>query len=91
MWRPFSNTGAALRLSAPATIPVADQNAAILICYEQLITWPTLTAYLERPTIVIALANQFWVAGTAIPHAQRNSVRAWARLFDVPAVFARNT
>lgn len=91
MWRPFTNTGAPLRLSSPAAIQIADQTAAVVICYEQLIPWPMLTAFLDRPTIMIAIANQFWVAGTAIPEVQRNSVRAWARLFRVPVVFASNT
>ena len=91
MWRPFTNTGAPLRLSSPAVMRIADQTAAVVICYEQLIPWPTLTSFLDRPTIMIAVANQFWVAGTAIPEVQRNTVRAWARLFHVPAVFASNT
>ena len=50
-----------------------------------------LTAFIEQPTIVIAIANQFWIVGTAIPEVQRNTVRAWARLFHVPVVFAFNT
>lgn len=91
MWRPLTNTGAPLRLSSPAVIRIADQTAAVVICYEQLIPWPTLTAFIDRPTIMIAIANQFWVAGTSIPEVQRNSVRAWARLFHVPVVLASNT
>lgn len=90
MWRPFTNTGAPLRLSSPAVIRIADQTAAVVICYEQLIQWPTLTAFIDRPTIMIAIANQFWVTGTAIPDVQRNTVRAWARLFHVPVVLASN-
>jgi hypothetical protein len=91
MWRPFTGYGAPLRLFIPAVIQIADQTAAVLICYEQLIPWPTLTAFAERPTMVIAIANQFWVVGTAIPDIQRNTVRAWARLFHVPVLFASNT
>jgi hypothetical protein len=91
MWRPFTNTGAPLRLSKPVVIRIAGHTAAVLICYEQLITWPTLTAFLDRPTIVIGIANQFWVADTSIPEVQRNTVRAWARLFHVPVVLASNT
>lgn len=91
MWHPFSSTGAPIRLSGPAVIRIADQTAGVVICYEQLIPWPTLTALLERPTIIIATANYFWVTGTTIPQVQRNSIRAWARLFHVPVVFASNT
>jgi hypothetical protein len=84
MWRPFTNTGTPLRLSSPAVIRIAAQAAALLICYEQLIPWPMLTAFLDGPTIVVAIANQFWIAGTAISKVQRNTSRAWARLFHVP-------
>jgi hypothetical protein len=91
MWRPFTSTGVPLRLFSPAVIRIADQTAAVLICYEQLIPWPALTAFAERPTMVIAIANQFWVAGTAIPDIQQNTVRAWARLFHLPVLFASNT
>jgi hypothetical protein len=72
-------------------IQIAGQTAAVVICYEQLIPWPTLTAFVDRPTIVIAIANQFWVVGTPIPEVQRKSVRALARLFHVPVMFASNT
>jgi apolipoprotein N-acyltransferase len=91
MWRPFTNTGAPLRLSRPAVIRIANQAAAVIICYEQLIPWPMLTAFIEQPTMMIAIANQFWIVGTAIPEVQRNTVCAWARLFHVPVVFAFNT
>jgi hypothetical protein len=91
MWRPFTTTGAPLRLFGPAVVRIGDQTAGVIICYEQLIPWPTLTAFVERPTLVIAMANQFWIVGTAIPEVQRNTVRAWARLFHVPVVFAFNT
>jgi hypothetical protein len=90
MWRPFTDTGAPLHLFSPAVIRIADHRAAVLICYEQLIPWPALTAFAERPTIMIAIANQFWVAGTAIPNIQRNTVRVWARLFHLPVLFASN-
>lgn len=91
MWRPLTNTGAPLRLSSPAVIPIADETATIVICYEQLIPWPVLTAFLKRPTIMIAIANQFWVAGSQIANVQQTTTRIWARLFHVPVVFATNS
>jgi apolipoprotein N-acyltransferase len=91
MWRPFTNTGAPLRLSSPAVIRIADQTMAVLICYEQLIPWPVLTSFLERPSIMIAIANRFWVSGSQIASVQQTTTRIWARLFHVPVIFAANS
>jgi hypothetical protein len=91
MWRPFTNTGAPLRLGGPAVIQIADHTAAIIVCYEQLIPWPVLTSFLERPSILIAVANNSWVFGTPIPRVQQSSMQAWARLFHVPVIFAVNS
>lgn len=90
MWRPFTDTGVPLRLANPAVIRIADHNAAIIICYEQLIPWTVLTSLLERPSIIVAIANNFWVSGTPIPDAQQSTIRAWARLFHLPVIFATN-
>ncbi len=91
MWRPFTNTGAPLRLAGPSVISIGDDTAAIIICYEQLIPWPVLTSFLERPSIIVAVANNFWISGTQIPLVQRSTMLAWARLFHSPVIFAANS
>jgi len=91
MWRPFSNTGAPLKLAGPPVVSIGDDTAAIIICYEQLIPWPVLTSFLERPSIIVAVANNFWVSGTPIPRVQQSTMRAWARLFHLPVIFAANS
>jgi hypothetical protein len=91
MWRPFSNTGAPLKLAGPPVVSIGDDTAAIIICYEQLIPWPVLTSFLERPSIIVAVANNFWVSGTPIPRVQQSTMRAWARLFRLPVIFAANS
>jgi hypothetical protein len=91
MWRPFSQSGFPLRLSGPGTIRVAGERAAVLICYELLLTWPVVSASLERPTIMVGLANDYWAAHTPIPAAQRIALTSWARLFSLPKLMAVNT
>lgn len=91
MWKPFTNTGVPLNLAAPGSITIADKRVAPIICYEQLITWPTLTSFVEHPSIIVAVSNNVWVSGTAIPKVEQTSMQSWAALFNVPAVFARNT
>ena len=55
MWNPFQTRGGVvLNLLGPGTVDVGDQRAAILICYEQLLTWPMLRSAIEKPTLLIA-------------------------------------
>ena len=90
MWRPFDHTGAPLHLNGAAVLPIAGERAAVLICYEQLLTWPILASMIHHPTMIIAVANDHWASGTTIPKFQLNAVRAWARLISVPYVSATN-
>lgn len=90
MWHPFGEAGVPLNLFGPGVIRVAQQRAAVLICYEQLITWPVLIVAFQHPTVLIAVANDYWVEGTPIPRYQRTAIRAWARLFRLPLLAAVN-
>jgi len=90
MWKPLSTGGAPLRLNGTGVFPVAGERAAILICYEQLLTWPILTSMVDHPTVIVAVANDVWAAGTTIPAAQLTAVRGWARLISIPYVSATN-
>lgn len=91
MWRPFTNTGAQLRLTGPAVVSIANHKAAIIICYEQIIPWPVLASFVERPSILVAVGNNFWLSGTPIPNVRQSTMRAWASLFHVPVIFASNS
>ena len=63
----------------------------ILVCYEQLLTWPMLRSATEKPTILIAISNESWTAATTVPRIQHACVRAWARLFGLPVISAINS
>lgn len=92
MWNPLHPEGNfALDLFAPGTVDIGGQRAAILICYEQLLTWPMLRSALERPTVLVALSNEAWTTGTTIPRGQHACARAWARLFGLPLLSASNS
>jgi hypothetical protein len=68
MWNPFQpQDGVALNLLGPGTVDVGGQRVAILICYEQLLTWPMLRSAAEKPTILIAMSNESWTAATTVP------------------------
>jgi len=91
MWNPFSRISVPLRLHAPGTLNIDGHRAAVLICYEQMITFPILASMLRHPTVIVGISNTFWVAGTSIPRYQANAVRGWARLFGLPYLLAVNS
>ena len=39
-------------------LPVQDEWAAILICYEQLIPWPAVIFTVERPTVGVGFTKE---------------------------------
>lgn len=90
MWKPFTGTGVPLNLAGPGTLSVNGRRAAVIICYEQLIAWPVLASLLERPAIIVAVSNNVWVTGTAVPSVERTAMIAWARLFHIPLLLAAN-
>jgi hypothetical protein len=91
MWRPLgSGPSVPLRLGGPGTIEIAGQRVAFLICYEQLLVLPVLLSAIDHPTLIVGMANQYWVRETTIPAAQQASLMAWSRLFALPLLIAEN-
>jgi hypothetical protein len=91
MWNPFRPGSAPLNFAGPALLRIDNKRAAILICYEQLIVWPLITAMLDSPNVLVGVANDYWATGTPIPRFQRSAVQSWARLFGIPFVLAVNS
>ena len=90
MWKPLGNDGVPLNLFARGTIRIHNQNAAVLICYEQILVWPFLSSALEHPTILLTTSNDYWAKNTRIPAIQQSSAASWARLFQIPVLSATN-
>jgi hypothetical protein len=93
MWRPFSDTGAiADWFGGKNGIAVIDgQKAAILICYEPYLYYPCLVTMLfGRADLIVAISNSWWCKETNLPTLSDKSVFSWAKLYDIPAVTAKN-
>src|SRR6266436_3198792 len=90
MWKPFGDEGVPLNLFNRGTIHVHNQNAAVLICYEQILVWPFLSSALEHPTVLLTASNDYWAKDTRIPAIQQSSAASWARLFHLPVISASN-
>jgi len=91
MWRPFGRGSVPLRLNAPGVLAIDHHRVAVLICYEQMLTFPILASMLRHPTVIIGISNTFWVNGTTIPRYQATALRGWASLFGLPCFLAVNS
>ncbi len=91
MWRPFSRLSVPLRLTGPGVVMIAHQRAAVLICYEQMLSFPILVSMLQHPTVIVGISNTFWVSGTPIARYQATALRSWAKLFRLPYLLAANS
>lgn len=71
MWNTLNPRGQSSpqRLLDPGIRETDCQRAAVLDCYEELLTWPTLEPDLQRPRLIVGLANDNWARGTPIPAA----------------------
>jgi hypothetical protein len=91
MWNPVKiHRGVPLRLFGTGILEVAGERAAILVCYELLLSLPIFQSAVERPTLVVGLANDNWVYGTTIPATQQVAATVWARLFRFSKLLALN-
>ena len=91
MWQPFGKRGVPLRLNSPGVVRIDGQRVAVLICYEQILTYPILASMLQSPTVLVGISNMCWFADTPIPRYQASALRAWGRLFRVPYLLAVNS
>lgn len=91
MWRPWADDGTQADVFGPGVWVINGHRAAVLICYEQVIGWPVLASMSAGADVIIGAANVYWANGTNIPAIQRDSVRAWGRLFGVPVITATNS
>jgi apolipoprotein N-acyltransferase len=90
MWHPFGNDGVPMALSGPGTITLQNQRIALLICYEQFLTWPVLISAASNPTLLIGISNEYWARDTVLPAVQLQLLQVWSRLFRLATVSAVN-
>jgi hypothetical protein len=91
MWKPWGGKDRVpLNLFGTPTLDLAGERAAILICYEQLLPWPYMTALWHRPTVIVGISNATWTKATVIPKNQSAALQAWGRLLSMPVISAIN-
>lgn len=90
MWRPWSRRTFDAYPFGSGVATVKGQRAAYAICYEQLLVYPLLVSFAQRPDVMVGAANDWWAKGTSIPVIQGQVLDTWGRLFAVPVVRATN-
>jgi hypothetical protein len=91
MWRPLDRQSVPLRLRAPSVIVIDHQRVAVLICYEQMLTFPILLSMAQRPTVLPGISNTYWLNGTGVSRYQAGALRGWAKLFRLRLLLAVNS
>ena len=88
---PFAKTGANLYLWKDGILVLPDgRKAAVMICYEGLLSSPYILSFLSKPDLIIWTGNQWWCKDTSLPLIQDRSVALWSQLFNIPALLVKN-
>lgn len=92
-WRPFMGNDYRADWGHPGPTFVGKTPVALLVCYEQMLIWPAVWAWLDgrAPEVILAPANHGWaVLSDTETNIQRGAASALGRLFGVPVIFADN-
>ncbi len=90
MWNPMRSSSVPFHILNPSVVTIGNHRAAIIICYEQFVTWPILKAFLDHPDVLVGVANDYWARDTRIPALQSQILKFWARLFRSSKISATN-
>lgn len=91
MWKPWADDGAIADVWARGgQVTVNGQRAAVLICYEQFLTWSIIERFLAKPDVLVGVSNVWWTGGDQMPRVQQQTMQVWGRLFAVGVVLAAN-
>jgi hypothetical protein len=92
MWKPWATDGADADFTGKgSSIVVGQVRISASICYEQLVGFSALRLMLDKPDLIVAVSNVWWATASNIPMIQQQSIKAFARLFNVPVLISRNT
>ena len=91
-WIPWS-TSLGIQTGIQRTFEIEKQKVWASLCIEQLQPWTWLLAMSQKqkPTVILAMSNTWWAPKDSFaPKIQVASTKAWARLMNVPVIWANN-
>ncbi len=69
---------------------ILGRRVAMLVCFEQFVSWPALQSALEGAEIVFAPANLWFANGTNLSAVREVTLQSWAALMGWTLVEAVN-
>lgn len=90
LWRPGAQASAALGSLAQRYLIIGSTHVAFSICYEDFLLWPHWRLFVDRPDVLVSMANDWFAYDLALAQIQRQSVQSIARLVGVPLLRAVN-
>ena len=90
MWNPLQDAGAQLGLFRPALTRVSGRRVAVVLCFEELLTWPMIKAVIRRPDTLVGINNRHWCPGDSVAILQDSIMGNWGRLGGVSTLTATN-
>lgn len=68
-WNPLASPTVPLNLYGSAILHTHHQNAALFICYEQLLALALAQSMMEKPTLLVGMANDYWAKVLIFPRS----------------------
>ena len=90
MWAPWRSAHVQSDLFRSSVTDIEGRRAAMLVCFEQFVSWPVLQTALENPDVVLAPANLWFASGTNLNAVREVTLRSWASLMGWSVVEAIN-
>ena len=90
MWAPWRSEHVRSDLGRSSVAGIAGRRVAMLVCFEQFVSWPAFQTAFEEPDVVLAPANLWFAEGTNLNAVREVTLWSWAALMGWPVVEAIN-
>jgi hypothetical protein len=93
-WRPWDHHTALASWWHLGDYRIGKETVAWAICYEQMLVWPVAWNFLgddSKPSVMLAPSDHDWAHGILEPVVQVKALNAWARLYDIPVLYANDS
>jgi len=90
MWAPWRSSHVRSDLMRSSVVHLQGRRVALLVCFEQFVSWPALQSALEGAEVVLAPANLWFANGTNLNAVREVTLRTWASLMGWSVVEAVN-
>jgi hypothetical protein len=90
MWAPWRSAHVQSDLLRSSVTEILGRRVALLVCFEQFVSWPLLQSALEGADVVLTPANLWFANGTNLNAVREVTLRSWASLMGWSVVEAIN-